>query len=956
MHGGYQLKIVQFKRNNMTDYKTTLNLPKTAFPMKANLAQREPEQLKRWAASDLNQSRQHAREGEKAYILHDGPPYANGQIHIGHAVNKTLKDIVVKSQFLNGFNTPYVPGWDCHGLPIELNVEKKVGKVGVKVSVEDFCGACRKYANSQVDIQRESFQRLGVLGSWDKPYLTMDFGYEAGTMRTLARVFENGHIKRHVKPVYWCTDCGSALAEAEVEYKDKHSPSIDVRFSVVDVDDLLSRCHGVHAYVSTYDGDVSVVIWTTTPWTLPANEAVSVNPNLDYAVVEVVYDDRKEWLVIAEALIADAMHRYNIDDYRVVAYCVGRELDDLVLKHPLYDKNVPVVLGEHVTTEAGTGCVHTAPGHGPDDYVVGMRNELPINNPVNAKGCFKEDVPLFAGLHITKANGEIMSALKEADVLLREAAVDHSYPHCWRHKIPLIYRATPQWFVDLDQNGLRKMALSEIKKTEWVPAWGQERIKGMIDNHPGWCISRQRAWGTPIPVFLHKETDEPHPDTVKLIHQVAERVELEGLEAWYRLDVNEFLGEDADDYVKGQDVLDVWFDAGSSQINVLEARDNLSNPADIYLEGSDQHRGWFQTSLLIGCAVNGHAPFKTVLTHGFAVDADGRKMSKSVGNVVAPDKVIKTLGADVLRLWIASTDYKAEMTVSDEIMKRVSDAYRRLRNTMRFMLANLHDFDPAAHTVAPKELVALDAWLIQRAKALQAEVIEAYNQFEFHAIYQKLTHFCSVELGSFYLDVIKDRQYTCATDSVARRSAQTAMFYVAEAMVRWFAPILSFTAEEVWQVLPGERGESVFLEKWYDAFPNLSTRDDQIDWTYFMALRDEVNKAIEVLRTDGKLGSSLEANVTLYADDELYDTFNALGEELRFILITSGACVKKLSDAPDDAMSALDLKMTVTASEAQKCERCWHRRNDVGKDPAHPDICTRCINNISGPGETRRFA
>ena len=676
------------------DYKKTLNLPNTEFPMKGNLAQREPERLKKWNEVNLYQKIRETFAGRPQFILHDGPPYANGEIHIGHAVNKVLKDFIVKSKTLSGFDAPYVPGWDCHGLPIELMVEKKIGKAGVKVSPAVFRKACREYAAKQVDIQKEAFIRLGILGDWHNPYLTMDFAFEANIVRSLGKINQKGHITAGAKPVHWCTDCGSALAEAEVEYEDKHSPAIDVRFQVVDEAAFMASCHHAPEYEGR--GPLSVVIWTTTPWTLPANQGVALNPELEYVVVQC----EAERLVVAEALLKDALLRYGIEHYHVIGYCKGEAWEHQLLQHPFYDRQVPIILGDHVTTDAGTGAVHTAPGHGQDDYVVGQKYGLPVDNPVGADGVFLANTELFAGEHVFTANAHVLEVLESKNKLLHHQAILHSYPHCWRHHTPIIFRATPQWFISMNQNQLRERALNEVQHVEWIPDWGKARIEGMIDGRPDWCISRQRTWGVPITFFVHKETSELHPRTVELIEQIALRIEQQGIDAWFELDAAELLGDEAKDYDKATDTLDVWFDSGVTHEAVLNRREQLRFPADLYLEGSDQHRGWFQSSLLASIAMNEIAPYKSVLTHGFTVDKNGEKMSKSKGNVIPPQSVMKNLGADVLRLWIASTDYRAEMRVSDEILERTSDGYRRLRNTARFLLSNLADFDPVQHLVA----------------------------------------------------------------------------------------------------------------------------------------------------------------------------------------------------------------------------------------------------------------
>jgi len=941
----------------VTDYKNTLNLPKTAFPMKGNLANREPERLKRWQEMDLYGQQRAAAKGRPKFVLHDGPPYANGEIHIGHAVNKVLKDIIVKSRGLDGYDAPYIPGWDCHGLPIELQVEKKVGKPGPNISPADFRKACREYAAKQVKGQSTDFQRLGVLGDWDNPYLTMDYRFEANIIRALGKIVGNDHVQKGSKPVHWCTDCGSALAEAEVEYKDKSSFAIDVRFPVLDEEALLARCHNVK---NDATAPLSVVIWTTTPWTLPANQAVCLNPGLEYAVVECEGPRGLERLLLAESMLKDVMDRYGIEKYHVVGYAQGEVFEGLKLQHPFYRREVPIILGDHVTLEAGTGAVHTAPGHGLDDYVVGARYGLSVDNPVGSNGCFLEGTELFAGEHVLKANEHVIEVLKAKGMLVREERLNHSYPHCWRHKTPIIFRATPQWFISMEHNGLRNAAQQEIEKVEWIPDWGKARIQGMVDGRPDWCVSRQRTWGVPITLFVHKVSGELHPETARLVEEVAKRVEQEGVEAWFKLEAEELLGSEAADYDKVGDTLDVWFDSGVTHACVLEQREELTFPADLYLEGSDQHRGWFQSSLLTSVAVSGQAPYKQVLTHGFTVDADGRKMSKSVGNVVAPQKVIKNLGADIIRLWVAATDYRGEMTVSDEILRRTSDAYRRIRNTTRFLLANLDGFDPTQNQVAPADMLELDRWAVDRAVQLQEEIIAAYGDYQFHLIYQKIHNFCVNDLGGFYLDIIKDRQYTTQEDSLARRSAQTAMYHIAEAMVRWLAPILSFTADEIWEHVPGERGESVFLETWYQGLFALET-DGSMDrdfWSQAITARAAIAKHLEEGRKAGVIGSSLDAELDLYCEEGLYQTLAKLEDELRFVLITSYARLHPMSEAPADAVATdvEGLAVVVSPSDHGKCSRCWHHREDVGSHAEHPELCGRCVENVDGSGESRRFA
>lgn len=727
----------------MLDYKSTLNLPATNFPMKANLANREGNFLSEWEQDDLYQKIRDKFKGKPKFVLHDGPPYANGDIHIGHAVNKILKDIIVKSKTLSGFDAPYVPGWDCHGLPIEHNVEKKKGKVGHKINADDFRTACRDYADKQIDRQKVDFKRLGILGEWDNPYLTKNFHYEADIVRALGKIVENGHLSKGYKPVHWCTECASALAEAEVEYKDKTSDAVDVSFRIIksEIFDLANP--------------ISIVIWTTTPWTLPANEAVALHPELDYVVV----DTTDQSYLLASDLQEEAVERFGLTDVTVQSRTYkGSELEGMLLQHPFLDKQVPVILGDHVTTEAGTGAVHTAPAHGQEDYAVGLKYNLAVDCPVDGRGVFFKDVEHVGGEFIFKANATIIELLKANNSLIYHAPLSHSYPHCWRHKTPVIFRATPQWFVSMTQNNLRETVNAEIPSVKWIPDWGQKRIELMVGNRPDWCISRQRFWGAPITLFVHKQTGELHPETESLFEVVAKKIEKDGIDAWFALEVADVLGAEASEYEKTTDTLDVWFDSGVSHYAVLRNRDYLTDVADLYLEGSDQHRGWFQSSLITSCAIHGKAPYKQVLTHGFTVDQNGHKMSKSVGNVIPPQKVVNSLGADILRLWIGSTDYTGEMTVSDEILKRSADSYRRIRNTMRFMLANMEGFDPRSDLVIADEMLVLDRWIVSKAAELQTQVLDEYNNYNFHQVMKQILNFCTNDLGGFYLDIIKDRQ------------------------------------------------------------------------------------------------------------------------------------------------------------------------------------------------------
>lgn len=938
-----------------TDYKDTLNLPQTDFPMKADLAKREPLTLTFWEKQQIYTKLRALCSGREKFILHDGPPYANGRIHIGHALNKTLKDIVLKSKAMAGFDTPFVPGWDCHGLPIELNVERMLEKDKKKVTPREFRKICREYAHSQMEQQREEFKRLGIFGDWEHPYLTMDFAFEADIIRTLQRIIANGHLLRGSKPVHWCVQCASALAEAEVEYKDKTSTAIDVRFTAVNSSAILARFN-----VNDDDLPVSVVIWTTTPWTLPANQAVALNPNVDYALVRCTQAQQTEYLIMAASLVEAVMTRCKIAQYEVVATCLGEALESLQLHHPFLGRRVPIVLGEHVTVETGTGAVHTAPAHGDDDYVIGNRYGLAIDNPVDDQGRFIEGTPFFAGEHVYKVDDHVLQVLTEQNALLHSEKLQHSYPHCWRHKTPLIFRATPQWFISMEQNGLRTQALAAIDRTQWSPEWAQARIASMIVQRPDWCISRQRTWGTPLTLFVHRQTDELHPNTLALMEKVAELVEKEGVDAWYDLEPETLLGKDAENYRKVTDTLDVWFDSGASHASVLMRRPDLSWPADMYLEGSDQYRGWFQSSLLTATAIQGESPYKISLSHGFTIDTQGQKMSKSLGNVILPEKVWNSLGADILRLWTASTDYRAEAAISDEILQRCTETYRRIRNTARFLMSNLFDFDPSQHLLPTTDLLALDRWAVTRAKQLQVEIKQDYAAFQFHLVTKKIQHFCTIDMGSFYLDIIKDRQYTMPKNSHARRSAQTAMYHILEALVRWLAPILSFTAEEIWQYLPWRQQESVFMGTWYESFGD-SVVDKVYDedfWSLLMQVREEVNRELEKARNSGLIGSGLAAEVNLFCEDVLLQQLAKLGDELRFVLITSEANISGLAarDASATQTQLPGLWVTVTPATGEKCQRCWHRRTDVGQDVEHPLLCARCVENISGQGEVRKYA
>ena len=937
------------------DYKHTLNLPETKFPMQASLAQREPAMLARWEAESLYATVQAATRDRPVYWFVDGPPYANGDIHLGHAVNKVLKDIVVKAARLAGHHAPFIPGWDCHGLPIEAQVEKKFGRVGDKLDAPAFRAECRKYAAAQVERQRVDFRRLGVLADWPNPYLTMKPAYEAEQLRALATIIERGHVVPGAKPVHWCLDCGSSLAEAEVEHQDKKSPAIDVRFVAEDSAALAARFGAPAA------GEIAYVIWTTTPWTLPANQAITAHPDFEYVVAQVEGHGR---FVVAAALLESFAARLGAPA-RIEGRAKGAQLEGLRARHPFADRSVPLILGAHVTLEAGTGLVHTAPAHGMEDFAVGQTYGLPVDNPVASDGRFIAGTPLVEGLHVRKADPVVLEGLRARGALAHLAEITHSYPHCWRHRTPLIFRATPQWFISMDQRGLRQDALAGIAATRWIPAWGEARIREMVAGRPDWCISRQRYWGVPLAIFIDKASGQLHPDMPALLRKVADRVEQDGLEAWFGSTAEDWLGADAARYEKSRDTLDVWFDSGmvhqcSFKTNAPEyLQDGRAPVADMYLEGSDQHRGWFMSSLLTSSAMYGRAPYKAVLTHGFTVDEQGRKMSKSLGNVIAPQQVTQSLGADVLRLWIAAADYSGEIAISDNLLKRIADAYRRIRNTARYLLGNLHGFDPARDAVAPEQMVAIDRWALDSARALQDEIAAAYRDAQFHLVYQKVHNYCAGDLGALYLDILKDRLYTLQPRSLGRRSAQTAMFHIAEALVRWIAPVLSFTADEIWRELPGDRTAPLFAQTWH-RFPAAPTAMAAPDWNRLRAVREAVAKVLEDLRVKGAIGQSLAAEVALYAEGETLAALQAPGAELRFWFMTSRAEAQPASARPPAAVeAALEGGGTVWieagASTAPKCERCWHRQPDVGHNADHPTLCGRCVENVAAAGETRRF-
>jgi isoleucyl-tRNA synthetase len=933
----------------MADYRKTLNLPDTPFPMKGDLARREPQWVADWQSRKLYQKIRKASAGRPRFVLHDGPPYANGDIHIGHAVNKILKDIIVRSKTLAGFDAPYVPGWDCHGLPIEHQIEKLHGK---HLPADQARALCRAFAAEQVERQKKDFIRLGVLGEWDNPYLTMAFRNEADEIRALGEIYKRGFLFKGLKPVNWCFDCGSALAEAEVEYQDKESPAIDVAFPLDDAE----RGRVAHAFglAALPEGPCYAVIWTTTPWTIPGNQALNLHPEFTYELVQTP----RGLLVLAAELRGQALARYGLEG-KVLGACQGAALALVKFRHPFYDRHSPVYLGDYVTLDTGTGVVHSAPAYGLEDFESckrhGMRNEE-ILTPVQGDGRFIESLPFFGGLNVWKANAAIIEKLREVGSLFASNKTSHSYMHCWRHKTPIIYRATSQWFVGMDRQPhegrtLRETALAAVEATKFFPDWGQARLHAMIANRPDWCVSRQRNWGVPIPFFLHKETGELHPRTPELLEQVAQRVEKEGIDAWFKLDAAELLGAEAAQYEKMRDTLDVWFDSGTTHWTVLRGSHTGESkwPADLYLEGSDQHRGWFHSSLLTACTLDGRAPYDGLLTHGFVVDGQGHKMSKSKGNVIAPQKVSDTLGAEVLRLWVAATDYSGELSISDEILKRVVESYRRIRNTLRFLLANTADFDPAKDMLPVADWLEIDRYALALTRRLQEQVTADYGRYEFHRVVQALQGFCSEELGAFYLDILKDRLYTTGTDSKPRRAAQSSLWHILQALIRLMAPVLTFTAEEIWQVLTKNPEDSVMLATWH-ALPEQAEESVLVArWQQIREVRAEVSKVLEELRVAGQIGSSLQAEVEIRASGVRHELLDALGNDLRLVLICSRATLVKVADAAAEGVVAVP-------SPHAKCPRCWHWREDVGVNAEHPELCGRCDANLHGAGEPRTHA
>ncbi len=943
--------------------KYPVNMTETPFPMRGDLAKREPKWVKEWQDKKIYERVRAASAGRPKFILHDGPPYANGDIHIGHAVNKILKDMIIKARSMAGFDAPYVPGWDCHGMPIEIQIEKLHGK---NLPVNEVQSKARAYAEEQIARQKADFIRLGVLGEWDNPYKTMNFSNEADEIRALGQLLDKGYVYRGLKPVNWCFDCGSALAEAEVEYENKRDPSIDVGFPFAEHDKLAQA----FKLDKLPHGQGYCVIWTTTPWTIPSNQALNMHPEISYALVETVREGAPLLLILAQELVESSLAKYELEG-KVIASCSGADLAEIRFKHPLsslhegYDRYSPVYLGDYVTLDSGTGVVHSAPAYGIEDFqsckAHGMKDDE-IIAPVMGDGRYASSLPFFAGMTIWEASKPICDKLREAGALFSLKMFDHSYMHCWRHKTPIIYRATSQWFASMDNTpkdggaSLRETALKAIDETAFFPSWGKARLHGMIANRPDWTLSRQRQWGVPMAFFLHKETGQLHPRTPELLEQIAQRVEKEGIEAWQHIEAADLLGDEAEMYVKNRDTLDVWFDSGTTHFTVLRGSHKAQSayPADLYLEGSDQHRGWFHSSLLTASMLDGHAPYKALLTHGFVVDGEGKKMSKSKGNVVAPQKISDTLGADILRLWVASTDYSGELSISDEILKRVTEAYRRIRNTLRFLLANTSDFDFSKDAVPVDAMLDIDRYAIADMARLQQDILAHYERFEFHPVIAKLQSYCSEDLGGFYLDILKDRLYTSGVNSTARRSAQTAIWHITQALLRLMAPTLSFTAEEAWQFFATaeayqDSSETIFTQTYYQLPAVAGAEELQARFASLRTVRADVTKQLEEVRVAGGIGSSLQAEVVIKASGDKFAVLNSFADDLKFTLITSAASVEQVASEAEETV-------VVTPSKYEKCERCWHYRADVGSHAEHPGLCGRCHSNLFGNGESRRFA
>ncbi len=927
------------------DYNKTINLPKTDFPMRAGLPKREPGFLEEWKEDGVFEELLKINADKPKYVLHDGPPFSNGNIHMGTALNKVLKDFINRYKAMSGYYTPYKPGWDNHGMPIESAIIKAHRLDRNKMTIPEFRDRCREFAQSFVDIQMEQFIRLGVLGDWENPYLTMTPEFEKEEVKVFGEMYRKGYIYKGLKPVYWCSHDETALAEAEIEYFDDPVESIYVKFQVTDD---LGRFAGISDIEKLY-----FVIWTTTAWSLPGNLAIALNPSEEYALARI---PSGETFIMAKALIDKVMNFAGYDEYEIIHTFEGKQAEGMKARHPFLDRESLLVLADYVTMDSGTGCVHTAPAHGIEDYESGRKYNLPEITPIDDRGYMTAEAGQFEGLFYEKAADAITEHLRETGALFADEKLVHSYPHCWRCKEPVIYRATSQWFCSVE--AIKDEAVAACRAVKWIPAWGEERIISMIRDRADWCISRQRTWGVPIPFFVHKDTNELHPRTPELIEDVAKLIEQEGIDGWYNREAKDFIGDDAEHYNAVRDTLDVWFDSGTTHYAVLREREELQDPADLYLEGSDQHRGWFQSSLLTSIAINERAPYKGLLTHGFVVDEKGRKMSKSLGNIITPQDIIKDMGADGLRFWIASADYRYEMTAGKEIFSRASDGYRRIRNTLRFLLANLNGFKPSTDALPVDQLIALDQYILQRAAEVQKTIQQAYEDMNFHIVTSALTNFCINDLGGFYLDIIKDRQYTTKADSQARHSAQTALYHLVQAFVRWMAPILSFTAQEAWPLIPEQSEKYVFTAEWYE-IPVASEANmlAEAEWQTLIAVKSAVNKFIEAARTAKTVGSNLSAKVELWASDELKAVMDKLGDELRFVLITSQVIVNGFDAAQGEASDLEGLNVKVSAADGEKCVRCWHVLPDVNTHSAHPGLCSRCIINLpTGQGEERKYA
>lgn len=939
----------------MNDYKKTLNLPRTMFSMRGDLLKKEPKILKNWYENNLYQLIRKKNKHKKIFFLHDGPPYANGNIHIGHAVNKILKDIIIKSKNMSGFDAPYIPSWDCHGLPIEQKVEETSKLSQKKVSTLDFQKKCREYAQNQVEKQKKDFIRLGVIGDWENAHLTMNFKNEANIIRTLSKIIKKKYLYRDFKPIYWCLQCTSSLSDAEIEYSKKKSDSIIVGFKSVNREIIkrLFHCQNLNTKA------IYLLVWTTTPWTLPSSKAISIHPNFEYQLIET-----KNWnLIIAKELVQNVLNILKVKEWTEINCIQGKLLENIKFLHPFFENvNVPIILGKHVTLESGTGAVHTAPDHGIDDYIISQKYNIKTSNLVDFKGDYISDIhPKLNGLNVLKCNSIIIELLIKNNTLFHHAFLTHSYPHCWRHKSPVIYRATPQWFIKIDQKKLRYKLLKETKRVRWVPEWGESRMMEMIKKRPDWCISRQRKWGVPMSIFIHKKTGKIHPNTVFLMEQVAKKVELKGIQAWWNITLKEILGQEDESYEKILDVLDVWFDSGNTHTSIeYENKKNTKKNADMYLEGSDQHRGWFMSSLIISTLIHEKAPYSEVLTHGFVVDGNGQKMSKSIGNTISPNDIVNTLGADILRLWVASSNYSNDLSISNEILKNSSDIYRRIRNTARFMLANIYDFNPKEDIVLKDNMILLDQWAIGQTKIVQEEIIKYYNNYNFHAVVKRLMYFCSIEMGSFYLDIIKDRQYTLKFNSQERRSSQTAMYYIINSLVRWIAPILSFTADELWSYLPENNSQYVFMEEWFEKLFDLN-QDKLFNhqfWDQIIQIKHEINKFLEEEIKNKTINNSLEASIVLYVSPELLGKLEILGQEIKFIFLTSHVTVKLYNNAPKNVKKSANLrhlKVFIEKFNGEKCPRCWHYFTPTKNHVKNSGICNRCILNTIGNGEKRIF-